>query len=106
MPARVTMLAMLRLPSRHMETCAARGTFIRMDIPRFLILPWIQIPDLGSHIFSTVCRHLPDEWTRRYNVTPVLMETFVEIPTYTGTVYCTSGWIHAGTTEGRGRYDR
>ncbi len=30
-----------------------------MDNPRFLILPWIQIPDLGSHILSIVCRRLP-----------------------------------------------
>ncbi len=77
-----------------------------MDNPRFLILPWIQIPDLGSHILSIICRRLPAEWSRRYKVAPVLTETFVEIPTYTGTVYRASGWIHAGTTEGRGRYDR
>ena len=38
--------------------------------PRFLILPWIQIPNLGSHILSLVCRRLPREWTRRYNTTP------------------------------------
>ncbi len=54
-----------------------------MDNPRFLILPWIQIPDLGSHLLSIVCRRLTAEWSRRYKVTPVPMETFVEIPTYT-----------------------
>ena len=37
---------------------------------------------------------------------PVLVETFVETPRYTGAVYRASGWIHVGTTQGRGRYDR
>ncbi len=50
-------------------------------------------------------RRLSDDWTRRYNTTPVLIETFVQTPRYTGTVYKASGWIHVGTTKGRGRYD-
>ena len=76
-----------------------------VDNPRFLILPWIRIPNLGSHILSLVCRRLPRDWTRRYNTTPVLIETFVEIPRFTGGVYRASGWIHVGTTQGRGHYD-
>jgi len=77
-----------------------------IDNPRFLILPWITIPNLGSHILSLVRRQLPDDWTQRYNVTPVLIETFVEIPRFTGALYKASGWTHVGTTQGRGRYDR
>ena len=77
-----------------------------IDNPRFLILPWIEIPNLGSHILAIVRRRLPGDWTERYNTTPVLIETFVETPRYTGAVYRASGWIHVGTTQGRGRYDR
>ena len=77
-----------------------------IDNPRFLILPWIVIPNLGSHILSLVRRQLPDDWTQRYNVTPVLIETFVETPRFTGALYKASGWTHVGTTQGRGRYDR
>ena len=44
--------------------------------------------------------------TKRYNTTPVLIETFVETPRYTGAVYRASGWTRVGTTQGRGRYDR
>ena len=51
-----------------------------IDNPRFLILPWITIPNLGSHILSLVRRQLPEDWTERYNITPVLIETFVETP--------------------------
>ena len=77
-----------------------------VDNPRFLILPWIEIPNLGSHILAIVRRRLPDDWAERYGTTPVLIETFVETPRYTGAVYKASGWIHVGTTQGRGRYDR
>ena len=77
-----------------------------IDNPRFLILPWIAIPNLGSQMLSLVRRRLPEDWTERYNVTPVLIETFVETPRYTGAVYRASGWLHVGTTQGRGRYDR
>ena len=51
-------------------------------------------------------RRLPGDWTERYNVTPVLIETFVETPRYTGAVYRASGWLRVGITQGRGRYDR
>ncbi len=77
-----------------------------VDNPRFLILPWIRIPNLGSHILALVRRRLPRDWTERYTTTPVLIESFVETPRYTGAVYRASGWIHVGTTQGRGRYDR
>ena len=77
-----------------------------VDNPRFLILPWITIPNLGSHILSLVRRQLPVNWTERYRTTPVLIETFVETPRFTGVLYKASGWAHVGTTQGRGRYDR
>ena len=77
-----------------------------IDNPRFLILPWVTIPNLGSHILSLVRRQLPDDWTERYNTTPVLIETFVETPRFTGALYKASGWTLVGTTKGRGRYDR
>ena len=51
-------------------------------------------------------RRLPLDWTERYGTTPVLIETFVETPRYTGAVYRASGWTRVGTTQGRGRYDR
>ena len=69
-------------------------------------LPWITIPNLGSHLLAIFRRRLPVHWAERYNTKPVLIETFVETPRYTGTVYRASGWIHVGTTRGRGRYDR
>ena len=77
-----------------------------IDNPRFLILPWIRIPNLGSHLLAIMKRRIPEDWTTRYGVTPLLIETFVQRPPYTGAVYQASGWIHVGTTQGRGRDDR
>ena len=68
-------------------------------------MPWIEIPNLGSHILAIVRRRLPGDWTERYGTTPVLIETLVETPRYTGAVYRASGWTRVGTTQGRGRYD-
>ena len=47
-----------------------------VDNPRFLILPWINIHNLGgcSHILAIVRRRLPQDWTERYHTTPVLIE--------------------------------
>ena len=59
-----------------------------------------------DHILAIVRRRLSLDWAERYNTTPVLIETFVETPRYTGAVYRASGWLHVGTTKGRGRYDR
>ena len=46
------------------------------------------------------------DWIERNCTTPVLIETFVETPRFTGVLYKASGWTHVGTTQGRGRYDR
>ena len=76
-----------------------------VDNSRFLIRPWVRVPNLASHILSIVRRRLPEDWRRQYAINPVLIETFVETPKFTGATYRASGWIHVGTTQGRGRYD-
>ena len=44
-------------------------------------------------------QRLPGDWTARYGNNPVLIETFVETPRYTGAVYRASGWIPVGTVR-------
>ena len=82
-----------------------RNLYRVINNSRYLIMPWIHIPNLASHILSSVRRQLPEDWQRRYNISPVLMETFVETPRFSGITYKASGWIHVGATQGRGRYD-
>ncbi len=73
---------------------------------RFLILPWIQVPQLASKILSLVAHQLPDDWLDAYCVKPLLLESFVDPERFSGTCYRAANWIHAGTTQGRGRMDR
>lgn len=70
---------------------------------RFLILPWVQSKNLASKILSLTTRHLPDDWEARYNVRPVLMETFVQKDRFAGTCYRAANWILCGETKGRGK---
>ena len=72
---------------------------------RFLILPWVEVPHLASHILSLAARQMPADWLAAYGVEPLLLETLVDRP-YTGTCYRAANWICVGQTQGRGRMDR
>jgi hypothetical protein len=72
---------------------------------RFLILPWVEVPHLASHILALAARQLPTDWLAAYRVRPLLLETLVDRP-YTGTCYRAANWIVVGQTQGRGRMDR
>ena len=73
---------------------------------RFLILPWIRIPHLASHILGRIARQLPADWQAHYGVEPVLLETLVDPARYRGVCYRAANWIEVGITQGRGRMDR
>jgi hypothetical protein len=73
---------------------------------RFLILPWIRIKGLASHVLSRSASILVDDWEEAYAVRPVLLETFVEKDRFDGTCYKAANWIAIGETAGRGRQDR
>jgi hypothetical protein len=73
---------------------------------RFLILPWIQVPQLASKILSLAVHQLPEDWLDAYRVKPLLLESFVDPERFSGTCYRAANWIHVGTTQGRGRMDR
>ena len=69
--------------------------------PRFLLFPWVQVPNLASHALGLAARQLPTDWQRRYGTRPVLLETFCETPRFQGTCYRAANWIHLGQTQGR-----
>jgi len=70
---------------------------------RFLILPWIQSKNLASKILSLSARQLLEDWKEKYNIRPVLMESFVQKNRFTGTCYKAANWIKLGQTKGRGK---
>lgn len=73
---------------------------------RFLILPWLRVHNLASHVLALSLRQLATDWFSHYGVRPVLVETLVDAQRYTGTCYRAANWIALGTTAGRGRMDR
>ncbi len=73
---------------------------------RFLILPWIQISSLASHILSLSARQLVHDWQAHYLLRPLLLETLVDPTRFAGTCYRAANWIAVGATQGRGRMDR
>jgi hypothetical protein len=73
---------------------------------RFLILPWVRVPNLASHILSLAARQLPHDWLAAYRAQPVLLETLVDGTRYHGGCYRAANWTEVGLTQGRGRMDR
>ena len=73
---------------------------------RLLILPWLSIRGLASHVLSVAARVVVEDWQEAYGVSPVLLETFVERERFEGTCYRAANWIEVGETAGRGRMDR
>ena len=70
---------------------------------RFLILPWINIQNLASHILSRSLKQVKIDWERQYEITPYMAETFVNRSCFQGTCYKAANWTYLGTTKGYGR---
>jgi hypothetical protein len=73
---------------------------------RFLILPWVRVPHLASHILGRVGRRISSDWVAKYGHPVYLLETFVERDCFRGICYRAANWICVGQTTGRSRNDR
>lgn len=73
---------------------------------RFLILPWVKVPNLASHVLSQATRRLGADWQERYGFEPMLVETFVERGRFLGISYRAANWVYVGQSLGRGRQDQ
>jgi SRSO17 transposase len=70
---------------------------------RFLILPWVRVRNLASHVLSMSLKRVRLDWERWYGVEPYMAETFVDCDKYPGTCYIAANWVYLGTTKGFGR---
>ncbi|MDR1084713.1 MAG: DUF4338 domain-containing protein, partial [Deltaproteobacteria bacterium] len=70
---------------------------------RFLILPWIQIRNLASHVLSLSLKIVRTDWIKQYDAEPYLVETFVDPAKYSGTSCIAANWTYLGVTQGFGR---
>ena len=74
---------------------------------RFLILPWVSVPYLASHLLGHMTRMLPSDWERIYGHGLVWLETFVDPDRgFTGACYKAANWKYLGLTTGRGKGDQ
>lgn len=73
---------------------------------RLLVVPWVRVQNLVSTTLRLALRRLPRDWRARYQVEPLLVETFVDPARYSGGCYRAANWIALGETAGRGRDDR
>jgi len=68
---------------------------------RFLILPWVKVSNLASHVLSKVTHQIRNDWEQAHAYRPVLIETFVDTTHYRGTCYQAANWFHVGETSGK-----
>jgi hypothetical protein len=74
---------------------------------RFLILPWVRVPQLASHLLGQTARRLSRDWEGVYHHPLVWLETFVDPERgFTGTCYTAANWRRLGLTTGRGKNDQ
>jgi len=98
--------------------CAPRDSFIGWDSVsrgknlsfvtnnvRFLILPWVNVKHLASHILAKVAARISSDWADKYAHPVYILETFVECGRFKGTSYKAANWACVGKTKGRGRND-
>lgn len=73
---------------------------------RFLILPWVQVPQLASHLLGQLTRRVAQDWEQQHGWKLLVLETFVESGRFAGTAYRAANWQRVGQTTGRTRQEK
>lgn len=73
---------------------------------RFLVLPWVRVPHLASHLLGRMARVIAADWQRLYGHPVVWLETFIDPQRFAGTCYRAANWVELGLTTGRGKDDQ
>jgi hypothetical protein len=73
---------------------------------RFLILPWVRVPHLASHLLARLARRISYDWQNLYQHPLYFLESFVDTARFRGTCYRAAGWLYLGLTTGRGKNDQ
>jgi hypothetical protein len=73
---------------------------------RFLILPWVKVKHLASHILGLAMRNISNDWQKAYGHPIHYLESFVDTQRFAGTCYKAANWICLGQTTGRGIKDK
>lgn len=69
---------------------------------RYLILPWLKVTHLASHLLGRIARRVSDDWQALYHHPIHLLESFVDIERFGATCYRAANWTCVGRSVGRG----
>jgi hypothetical protein len=69
---------------------------------RFLILPWVAVAHLASHVLARLAARVSADWQQLYGHPIYFLETFVDPARFRGTCYRAANWRVLGRTTGRG----
>ena len=70
---------------------------------RYLVLPWVRVPHLASHILGRMAALVRRDWERIYGHPVYYLETFIDPQRWRGTCYRAANWTTLGFTTGRGK---
>jgi SRSO17 transposase len=70
---------------------------------RFVLVDWLRVPNLASHVLGQAVRVVVRDWRDRYGVEPWVLETFVDQRRFTGASYRAAGWEAVGRSSGYGK---
>ncbi len=73
---------------------------------RFLILPWVKVSHLASHLLARCAKTISTDWQACYSHPLFWLETFVDTERFAGTCYKAANWRFLGNTSGRGKYNK
>ena len=73
---------------------------------RFLIVPWVKVPHLASHLLGRIVRGISRHWQQVYGHPLYFLETFVDPERFRGTCYRAANWQALGVTMGLGKDSR
>ena len=95
----------LKVRDRHLawsDAARERNVHLLAYNTRFLILPWVRVGHLASHILGRMAKLVPQDWQRLYAHPIYWLETFLDPARFRGTCYRAANWQVIGTTAGRG----
>jgi hypothetical protein len=87
------------------DVARARNLSHLANNTRFLILPWVRVPHLASHVLGKIARRIDRDWQPKYGHGLCALETFVDRERFAGTCYRAANWLKVGRTTGRTRND-
>ena len=73
---------------------------------RFLVLPWVRVKHLASHLLGQLARRVCSDWEELYGHPIYYLESFVDPGRFAGTCYRAANWHFLGKTTGRGKDDQ